>query len=146
MMAVIKNMLPHRRLIYHFLCKNKRLAGAYIGMALISGLLKIVLLLLLGHGYEILSYSRSARSQMLENFVGIKLPDGYAFIVFYVGLALLFAITLWAEKYLATKLGERFAADVRAWVFERQLLIPAVQFEKNGFGRHLTRYGSDLTG
>lgn len=104
------------------------------------------MLLLLGHGYEMLSYSRSVRSQMLESLVGIKLPDGYAFILYYVVLALLFSFTLWIEKYLATKLGERFALTVRAWVFERHLLIPAIQFEENGFGRHLTRYGSELTG
>lgn len=141
-----KHTPPHRLLLRRFLIQNWLAVGRYIVAALLSGLLKIVLLLLLGRGYELLSAGHSVRSAMIENFTGAQLPDGFAFALYFAGASLLFAIVFYFEKLGASCLGERFAMHVRNWVFAKHLRLPSENLNKNGFGRYLMRYGSDMTG
>lgn len=143
---VKKNLLPHQRLLCHFFSENRLLMSMYIAVALLSGLLKIALLMLLGRGYELLSSGHSTRSALLKEITGFHVPEGVTFPLFFASIALLFATVLFIEKFGAARLGERFAANVRTWVFARQIRIPAEKITQNGYGRYLVRYSSDLSG
>lgn len=132
-------------IIGNFFKKNGVLTLASFFTGFFYNIVTALIPISFGRFYEFNFGFSSHRLKLLKGMPFINTKEFNHFILFFIGLIFIRFIFEYANRYLISIIGERFAKDLRESLFAHQLSLNQKIYEEKGVGKYLLRYTGDFS-